>query len=48
LSENRGPGQEENTNVRYVHVTDDVDEEELFAGFIFLSATAVVSPTKEH
>ena len=48
VSENRGRGQEENTNVRYIHVGDDIDEGELFSGFIFLSATAVASPTKEH
>jgi len=81
LSENRGRGQEENINVKYLHVADDVDEGELFSGFIFFSeqcfilmapkcrltgpnaelfrqalgksaftttATAVVSPTKEH
>jgi hypothetical protein len=37
LSENRNRRQEENTNVKYVHVADDVDEGELFSGFIFFS-----------
>src|SRR5205814_8637214 len=35
LSENRGRGQEENISVKYLHVADDVDERELFSGFIF-------------
>ena len=48
LSENGGRAQEENTNVKHIHMADDVDEGELFSGFIFLSATAVASPTKEH
>ena len=38
LSDNRGRGQEENTNVKYVHAANDVDAGETFSGFIFFSA----------